>query len=319
MKTETLATIPEKITAETCVFVDYPTKPYFHGRNRLLLEHAVENSDDTLYVLARGYGGRCEHPLYFLLSLFEIGYEIAFQHNKPFLRIFVCEMDGLSGTLKACDVLRRVHLNTAFMAQSDAEGWALIQQYNMTRDRMGLGEISVSNPTRQSVHCIVAGGGSGRSAIVLDNVEGFVPLERHTAVGGTFDQLHAGHKKLLFAAALVTTDQLTVGVTSDKMIQGKNGANQIQPMEERANQVTEYLSRVKPSLRVNIAPLSDPFGPTITDDTITGLIVSTETISGAERINSLRRDKAMAELRLFVIERHNPLHLSSTALRAKAQ
>jgi hypothetical protein len=36
---------------------------------------------------------------------------------------------------------------------------------------------------------------------------------KHTCVGGTFDHLHAGHKLMLTASALITTERLTVGLS----------------------------------------------------------------------------------------------------------
>lgn len=35
----------------------------------------------------------------------------------------------------------------------------------------------------------------------------------HVAVGGTFDRLHVGHRLLLAATALVTTQHVYIGVT----------------------------------------------------------------------------------------------------------
>lgn len=35
----------------------------------------------------------------------------------------------------------------------------------------------------------------------------------HTALGGTFDHLHYGHKVMLSVGCLLTSDKLTIGVT----------------------------------------------------------------------------------------------------------
>ncbi len=51
------------------------------------------------------------------------------------------------------------------------------------------------------------------SAIQTAAAEGPL-LFSNTAVGGTFDRLHAGHRILLAATALVTTTMAYVGITS---------------------------------------------------------------------------------------------------------
>ena len=51
------------------------------------------------------------------------------------------------------------------------------------------------------------------SAIQTASAEGPL-LFSNTAVGGTFDRLHAGHRILLAATALVTTTMAFIGVTS---------------------------------------------------------------------------------------------------------
>lgn len=43
----------------------------------------------------------------------------------------------------------------------------------------------------------------------------------HVAVGGTFDRLHAGHRNLLAAAALVATKAVYIGVTGPALLQKK--------------------------------------------------------------------------------------------------
>ena len=41
----------------------------------------------------------------------------------------------------------------------------------------------------------------------------------HVAVGGTFDRLHAGHRTLLAATALVATAKIYIGITSEPIAQ----------------------------------------------------------------------------------------------------
>lgn len=38
-----------------------------------------------------------------------------------------------------------------------------------------------------------------------------------SALGGTFDIIHNGHKVLLYAGVAMTTEQLTIGVTDQSM------------------------------------------------------------------------------------------------------
>lgn len=44
---------------------------------------------------------------------------------------------------------------------------------------------------------------------------------KHVVLGGTFDQLHTGHKILLSEAILYATEKVTVGVTDINMLKSK--------------------------------------------------------------------------------------------------
>ena len=52
-------------------------------------------------------------------------------------------------------------------------------------------------------------------------------------MGGTFDNLHAGHKRLLTAASNLSNERLTIGVTSDAYLAKKKKAfgDLIEPVE----------------------------------------------------------------------------------------
>jgi pantetheine-phosphate adenylyltransferase len=103
---------------------------------------------------------------------------------------------------------------------------------------------------------------------------------QRVAVGGTFDHIHAGHKILLTMTALLATCSMVVGVTDDIMLIKKKHKELINPINERIQQVQEYLNNVKRGLTYDVVPINDPYGPTITDPTIDALVVSKETLKG---------------------------------------
>ena len=73
----------------------------------------------------------------------------------------------------------------------------------------------------------------------------------YVTVGGTFDGLHFGHRKLLtLAVSSVTpvTGRLMVGVTVDAMLTRKSYAEYIPKLEERMERVREFLHRLAPGM-----------------------------------------------------------------------
>ena len=61
-----------------------------------------------------------------------------------------------------------------------------------------------------------------------------------------------------------------------------------------------------PAITINYTLLSDPFGPTITDESINAIIVSHETRAGGDAVNAKRREKGWNELEVFEVEVLNP-------------
>lgn len=200
----------------------------------------------------------------------------------------------------------------------------------------------------------------GGLVVVSSSTSGKIPMApsarstrmRHSAVavGGTFDHLHAGHKLLLTATAMllqhdVGTDvgdraeskRLVVGITGDELLKNKKYREYLASWEERARDVTEFLKSIlffvrlgheeeqtstqlvgsselgpnatrsintmlKPSrTTIECVEIQDPFGPTITDETITGLAVSGETRSGGKAINDKRVERGWQPLEVFEI------------------
>jgi pantetheine-phosphate adenylyltransferase len=104
-------------------------------------------------------------------------------------------------------------------------------------------------------------------------------------VGGTFSPLHDGHRALLSYAAAQATE-LIIGITVNSYVEGKK--HPVAPFTERIAAVQEHVKTIAPSLRTVILPLHDPFGNTLEED-YDLLVVSPETIAGAQRINQLRQ------------------------------
>ena len=72
---------------------------------------------------------------------------------------------------------------------------------------------------------------------------------------------------------------------------------------------------MRPSLKTDVIEISDPFGPTITDERIDAIVVSSETISGAYKINEIRKSKGYPELSVGILRRADTATLSSTFIR----
>lgn len=56
------------------------------------------------------------------------------------------------------------------------------------------------------------------------------------------------------------------------------------------------------SITINYTSISDPFGPTTTDQDISALVISAETRAGGDAVNQKRREKGWAELEVFEVD-----------------
>ncbi|KAI8643734.1 hypothetical protein BD408DRAFT_414458 [Parasitella parasitica] len=125
---------------------------------------------------------------------------------------------------------------------------------------------------------------------------------QRVAVGGTFDQLHAGHKILLTMTALLAKQSMVVGVTDDCMLSKKKHRDLIASTQQRVEHVKAYLQLVKRNIAYDVVPIKDPFGPTVTDPTIDALVVSKETLKGGDLVNSEREMRGFPPLELRIID-----------------
>ncbi|KAI3437923.1 hypothetical protein D9Q98_000368 [Chlorella vulgaris] len=144
---------------------------------------------------------------------------------------------------------------------------------------------------------------------------------KKVAVGGTFDRLHAGHRLLLAATAVVATEQIFVGITADKLLASKKNRELLESYEERQAAAVAYMELVNPRASVMAGPLTDPSEPPLCafDPEFDAIVVSEETVPGAHTINQVREKQGFPPLTIVVVgliySRHSQAKLSSTDLR----
>ncbi|TMW60284.1 hypothetical protein Poli38472_000326 [Pythium oligandrum] len=136
-------------------------------------------------------------------------------------------------------------------------------------------------------------------------------------LGGTFDHLHNGHKKLLSLAVSICKRQLIIGITSEEMLKSKKNADLIESLEKRKQSVLAYVAFLKPGLQVEFSVLSDPFGPAIEVPGPAALVVSTETVPAVGKIESIRAERGLRPLEIYVCRRTDAYTLSSSYIRER--
>ncbi|MCJ1486102.1 hypothetical protein MMC06_006278 [Schaereria dolodes] len=167
-------------------------------------------------------------------------------------------------------------------------------------------------------------------------------LHYSVAVGGTFDHLHAGHKLLLTATAFIlepyrssspTIERvLTIGITGDELLKNKKYAEFMESWEARQDAILQFLLSIlsfekletaickserlatdgpngnaihyelHSGLIIKCVEISDPFGPTITDSSISALVISGETRAGGKAINDRRVEKDWPALEVYEVD-----------------
>ncbi|MFA5346672.1 MAG: phosphopantetheine adenylyltransferase [Methanoregula sp.] len=119
-------------------------------------------------------------------------------------------------------------------------------------------------------------------------------------VGGTFDPLHDGHKRLLTRSfELAGPDgAVVIGLTSDSFAHRK--IHPVRPFASRKSDLERFILKNFHSTRWVIEPLDDRYGSAIDAD-FDALIVSEETLPVAVEINKLRREKGKKKVDIHQI------------------
>uniref|UniRef100_A0AAG5DFW1 Bifunctional coenzyme A synthase n=1 Tax=Anopheles atroparvus TaxID=41427 RepID=A0AAG5DFW1_ANOAO len=174
--------------------------------------------------------------------------------------------------------------------------------YDYALNSSGTGEETLLTERYRGATVVELDTADAQSALPFAELDPEDQSFRNVVLGGTFDRIHAGHKVLLTQAVLLATERLVVGVTDGAMIKSKKLCELILPAEQRIQQVKEFLEDVDSSLRYEVVPILDPFGPTATDANLDLIVVSTETARGGAKVNELRQQNGLNQLQVHTIE-----------------
>ncbi|MEM4246323.1 MAG: pantetheine-phosphate adenylyltransferase [Candidatus Bathyarchaeia archaeon] len=121
------------------------------------------------------------------------------------------------------------------------------------------------------------------------------------AVGGTFDQLHKGHRQLL-RTALTIGEHVVIGITSDKLVKTLHKPHKVDPFVKRRDEVVRFLDGEKAPNSREIIELNDRFGITLNDPDLEALVVSRRSEPMAAVINSMRRERGLRPIDIVAID-----------------
>jgi pantetheine-phosphate adenylyltransferase len=125
---------------------------------------------------------------------------------------------------------------------------------------------------------------------------------KKVCIGGTFDPLHDGHRKLIKKAFDVAgpEGEVTIGMTSDKFAALHHNYKP-KKLEVRKNQIREFIERLYPEKRkARFVTLNDPWGPALEGD-LDAIVVSPGTFERAKELNRLREKKGKKPLGIIKI------------------
>ncbi|MBA5942541.1 MAG: pantetheine-phosphate adenylyltransferase [Methanophagales archaeon] len=119
---------------------------------------------------------------------------------------------------------------------------------------------------------------------------------KKVAIGGTFDPLHDGHKRLLQKAFELSEGcgsgsgsggEIVIGVTSDRMARASKKRDVLH-YEARVEKIKRYMyERYGNRIKLGIVELNNRYGSTL-DDEFDYIVISPETYRVALKINELR-------------------------------
>lgn len=118
-------------------------------------------------------------------------------------------------------------------------------------------------------------------------------------VGGTFEVLHLGHRKLLEEAFKVS-DYVLIGLTSDKFAFRLGKKYRVSPYRRREARLRRFLD-TRYRGRYSIIELDDAYGVAVEMSELEAIVVSEETKVKAEEINHVRVSRGLKPLEIIVV------------------
>ena len=118
-------------------------------------------------------------------------------------------------------------------------------------------------------------------------------------IGGTFDIVHKGHKKLIDKAFEKASEKgsVFIGLSTGILV---NKKRDVRPFEERKMKLVEYIKSKCFKADFKIEPIKDIYGPTLEED-FDSIIVSPETYTNATKINQKRSEKDKKPMEIIKI------------------
>lgn len=141
---------------------------------------------------------------------------------------------------------------------------------------------------------------------------------KKVAVGGTFDQLHKGHKELL-EKAFEVSEKVVIGLTSDRFVSRMAKPHKTPSYAERLRDLKAYLAEQGLAPKVEIVPLNDPIGLTVSRRDLEAIVVSQETAATAHAINEKRQNAGLPPLEIvtvLMVPAENKFPISTTRIRS---
>jgi pantetheine-phosphate adenylyltransferase len=116
-------------------------------------------------------------------------------------------------------------------------------------------------------------------------------------IGGTFEGLHKGHRRILETGFQVGKKVL-IGLTSDEFA-SRFRVGKVSSYEKRKESLENFLKKF--SKPYEIIKIHDTYGIATLDPEVDCIVVSEETLLRAEEINAIRFKKGLDKLIIIVI------------------